>query len=116
MRHRHATKTLSRTAAGRRALARKLAIAFVTHGGVQTSPARAAFLRAFVEPLITTARKESLFSRRRVIAVLGNRDAADLLVKRAQAYGDRPGGYTRVTRLPNSRSGDRSRRVLISFV
>lgn len=116
MRHRHATKTLSRSAAGRRALARKLTIAFVTHGEVQTSPAKAAFLRSFVEPLITTARRENLVSRRRVITVLGNREAADLLVKRAKAYLGRPGGYTRVTRLPGSRSGDRSPQVLVEFV
>ncbi|TSC72400.1 MAG: large subunit ribosomal protein L17 [Parcubacteria group bacterium Gr01-1014_38] len=116
MRHRRAKFTLSRTPAERRALARKLGIALITHGKIATTPARAQFVRQFVEPLVTTAKANTLTSRRRLIAALGNRQAAALLLKRADAYRSRPGGYTRMTRLPTHRSGDHAPQVLIEFV
>lgn len=116
MRHRKAKFTLSRTPAERRALERKLGIALITHGKIATTPARAQFVRKFVEPLVTTAKSRSLASRRSVIAALGNREAAMVLWKRAETYGNRPGGYTRMTRLPMRRGGDRAPQVLIEFV
>lgn len=116
MRHRRAKFTLSRTPAERRALARKLGIALITHGKIATTPARAQFVRQFVEPLVTTAKANTLTSRRRLISALGNREAAALLLKRAETYQSRPGGYTRITRLPIYRSGDHAPQALIEFV
>lgn len=116
MRHRKAKFTLSRTTAKRRLLARKLGIALITHGKIATTPARAQFLRQFVEPLVTTAKAQTLTSRRRLISALGNREAAAELLKRAGTYENRPGGYTRITRLPAPRSGDHAPQVLIEFV
>ncbi len=116
MRHRKKKFTLDRPSGERRALARKLALAFVRHGRLETSDAKARFLRGFIEPLITSARTGDLHARRLAAAALGNRAAAEAMLKRAAAYKDRPGGYTRMTRLPVHRAGDRSRRVLIEFV
>lgn len=116
MRHRRKKFTLSRTPAERRALARKLGVALITYGKIATTPARAQFVRRFVEPLVTTAKVNTLTSRRQLISALGNPEAASLLLKRADAYRSRPGGYTRMTRLPTSRSGDRAPQVLLEFV
>lgn len=116
MRHRKRKFTLSKTSAQRRVLARKLAIAFVTHGRLQTSRAKAQFLRRTVEPLLTKAREGDITARRTVLRSLGNREAASALLKRAEAYRGRPGGYTRMTRLPRSRAGDRSQQVVVEFV
>lgn len=116
MRHRKRKFTLSKTAAQRRALARKLAISLVAHGKLRTSAAKAQFLRAYVEPLITKAKAGDLHARRTAVAALGNKAAAAALLRRAEAYRDRPGGYTRLTKLPQTRQGDRTRLVQIEFV
>jgi large subunit ribosomal protein L17 len=116
MRHRKSKITLSRTPAERRALARKMAIALFEHGKIETSQARARFLRRFAEPLITKAKVSSLESRRYLIAALGNADAAARVLERAKHYEHRPGGYTRVTRLPKRRAGDSMDLVQVEFV
>lgn len=116
MRHRKKKITLSRTPAERKALQRKLAIALFEKGKIQTTAPRARFLRRFAEPLITTAKPGTLASRRAVIAALGNARAAGAVLERAQKYQNRPGGYTRVTRLPKRRSGDSAPLVQIEFV
>jgi large subunit ribosomal protein L17 len=116
MRHQRQKFTLSKSAAQRKALVRKLAISFVTHGKLQTSAAKAKFLRAYVEPLVTKAKSGGLPARRALISALGNRAAAAALLKRAEAYQTRPGGYTRITKLALVRAGDRTRLVLLEFV
>mgnify|MGYP001611070095 FL=1 len=116
MRHRKKGATLSRTASARGVLARKLAISFLTHGRIETTHARARFLRSFVEPLITTAKPGDLSARRGILAALGDRAAVVKLLQRAEGYRDRPGGYTRISRLRVRRKGDGSQQVLIEFV
>jgi large subunit ribosomal protein L17 len=116
MRHRKNKITLSRTPAERKALVRKMAISFFKAGKMQTTAARARFLRGFVEPLITKAKPDTLTARRYVIAHLGNADAAQLVLERAKKYVDRPGGYTRVTKLTTRRAGDAAPLVQIEFV
>lgn len=116
MRHRKSKITLSRTAAARNELRRKLAISLLTHGKIETSGTKSKFLQQFVEPLVTKARKGDLGARRLAIRALGNRDAAQKLLTRAANYRERAGGYTRVTKLPGRRPGDGAERVLIEFV
>lgn len=116
MRHRRAKVTLSRTTAERRHLARSLAQALLKRGSIQTTPAKARFLRSFIEPLLTTAKAGDLSSFRRVYSALGDRGSADSLKRRAEQYRARPGGYTRLTRLPHRRRGDGSPMVQIAFV
>lgn len=116
MRHRKKGATLSRTASARNVLARKLAISFITRGRIETTQARARFLRSCVEPLITTAKSGNLAARRRVLAALGDRTATVKLLQRAEGYRDRAGGYTRISRLPVRRSGDAALKALIEFV
>lgn len=115
MRHRKRKFTLDRPAGERRALARKLAISFIRSGRVSTSGARARFLRSFLEPLVTTAKGGDLPARRRVAAALGNRAAAGELLRRAEGYRSRPGGYTRLTKLPYRRAGDGTPLVTIEW-
>lgn len=116
MRHQKKKITLSRTPAERKALARKMAISFFEHGKIQTTATRARFVRQFAEPLITKAKPGTLEARRYLIAALGNRRAAGLVLDRAKQYEGRAGGYTRVTRLPKRRSGDGAPLVQLEFV
>lgn len=116
MRHQRQKFTLSKSAAQRKALVRKLAISFVTHGRIQTSVAKARFLKRYVEPLVTRAKSGGLPARRALVSALGNQAAAVVLLKRAEAYQTRHGGYTRITKLAIVRPGDRTHLVMLEFV
>jgi large subunit ribosomal protein L17 len=56
-------------------------------------------------------------ARRRVLTLLGNKEAAKLCFSTvAPRFKDRPGGYTRVVRLADPRLGDAGTRAIIEFV
>ena len=138
MRHRVAGKALSRTSAHRRALRRNQAASLFQHGAIRTTEAKAKELRRFAEKLITTAKKGTLHARRRVIAMLQDREqffvrnggqnpnedidvAEETIVQKlfgeiAPKYADRPGGYTRIIRLADRRIGDGGKQVLLQLV
>jgi large subunit ribosomal protein L17 len=129
MRHRVANKHLGRTPSHRKAMRRNMAASLFEHGAIRTTEAKAKDLRRFVEKLITTARKGTLHARRRVIAELQDRWAYDregndteqtivqkLFSEIAPRYASRPGGYTRIVRLPDRRIGDAGRQVVLQLV
>jgi large subunit ribosomal protein L17 len=56
-------------------------------------------------------------ARRRVFAILRNKQAVDVLFAEvAPRFADRPGGYTRVLRLAKPRLGDAGTRAILEFV
>lgn len=56
-------------------------------------------------------------ARRRVLAILRNKQAVDVLFSEiAPRFADRPGGYTRVLRLAKPRLGDAGTRAILEFV
>src|SRR5271156_6608587 len=56
-------------------------------------------------------------ARRRLIQLLGDKDAAHVLFKDiAPRYVGRPGGYTRILRLAKPRLGDAGTRAILEFV
>lgn len=106
-----------------------MAASLFEHEAIRTTEAKGKDLRRFVEKLITAAKKGTLHARRRVIAELQDRPAYardgepldQTIVQKlfndiAPRYADRPGGYTRITRLPDHRIGDAGRQVLIQLV
>ncbi len=131
MRHRVAGRHLSRTSAHRRALRRNLAASLFEHGTITTTVEKAKFVRPFAEKLITLARKGTLAARRRVIALLQDRDICKvengepvktgtvvqkLFNEIGPSFADRNGGYTRIIRLPLRRVGDNGQLVLLQLV
>jgi large subunit ribosomal protein L17 len=59
----------------------------------------------------------ALACRRRAFSVLRDNEAVDILfTELSDRFQDRPGGYTRVVRLPNRRLGDAGEQALIEFV
>lgn len=129
MRHRVQGKQLSRNTAHRKALRRNMAASLFEHGAIRTTVVKAKELRPFVERLITTARTGTLYARRRVISLLGDRDIVNaegelqdksvvqkLFDEIAPRYVDRPGGYTRIIRLSDRRIGDAGEQVLLQLV
>lgn len=56
-------------------------------------------------------------ARRRVVRLLGDKQAARVVFERiAPRYADRPGGYTRVLKLATPRLGDAGPRAVLEFV
>lgn len=101
----------------RLSLIRNLAKELVAHQRVVTTHLRAKAAAQFTEKLITLAKKNSLHSRRRIIAELGNgtEDVAKRLIEVvAPKFSDRKGGYTRILRY-KFRQGDGAQLALLEF-
>lgn len=93
-----------------------LATDLFTHERVRTTEAKAKVLRPYAEKLITKARKGDLHSRRIVMRDIGDKAAvAKLFEEVAPRYEDRPGGYTRITKL-GPRRGDGAEEAIIELV
>jgi large subunit ribosomal protein L17 len=131
MRHRVAGRKLSRTKEHRLAMRRNMAASLIQHETISTTIEKAKEVKPFAEKLITLARKGNLQSRRRAIAMLGDRDMVEfeegeavkkgtvirkLFSELGPRYLDRPGGYTRIIRLSLSRLGDNGQLVLLQLI
>ncbi len=117
MRHHHAQRTLGRGRDERLALLRSLARSLILRGAITTTEARAKELRPFMERLVTRSKTDTVAARRIVNSRLGNQAEAlaKLFVVIGPKFKERPGGYTRVTKLGMSGSDSR-REALIEFV
>ena len=116
MRHRKKGRKLGRKNGNRKALLMNLASQLVMHKRIKTTDAKAKELRAFIEPLITLAKKDDLHSRRMVIKKLPHKNIVRSLFKEiAPNYLERPGGYTRIIKL-GYRDNDRASVSIIEFV
>ena len=83
---------------------------------VRTTEAKAKAVRPLAEKLITKARNGDLHSRRIVLRTITNKDAVHKLFEEvAPKYVDRPGGYTRITKL-GPRRGDGAEEAIIELV
>ena len=138
MRHRVAGKHLGRTPSHRIAMRRNMAASLIAHGAVVTTEAKAKDVRRFVEKLITIAKTNTLHSRRRLITLLGKDNEIvpvedgipmpaekktervtvvnKLLKEVAPRFSDRPGGYTRIIRLGETRIGDAGTKVMLQLL
>lgn len=125
MRHRVHGKQLGRNTGQRKALQLALATALLQHERIETTHAKAVFVREFVEGLITTAKRGLAHDdpargvhARRIAASRLNNDRAlvgKLFDTLAPRYAERPGGYTRIIKL-GPRKGDSAEMVLLELV
>ena len=116
MRHGKKFNHLGRKSAHRKALLRNLAIALIQHKRITTTLAKAKALRAFIEPLVTKGKSNTMHSRRVVFSYLQNKEAVkELFGPVAAKVGNRPGGYVRVIKTGFRRS-DASEMAMIEFV
>lgn len=117
MKHHNKQRTFGRKSNVRLALMRSLARSLVKYEKIVTTEAKAKELRPFIESLVTKAAGEGVATRRLVSSRLGGEP---ILTKKlvddiAPIYKDRPGGYTRITKLPVRRS-DAAPMAQIEFV
>jgi len=90
--------------------------ALIVHGKVDTTVTRAKESRILAEKLITWAKQGDLHARRQAMRVLQDKQLVQKLFGEiAPRYQDRPGGYTRVLKLP-ARLGDGAEMARLMFV
>src|SRR5881394_2637939 len=133
MRHLKAGRRLNRNATHRLALFRNLALALFQHERIITTVAKAKEARAFVERLITLAKRNTQHARRLVESRLGGAGRAEVkpgdgddadhrnIIKKlfeeiAPRYADRPGGYTRVIKRTQRRLGDGGKTAFLELL
>ncbi len=93
-----------------------LAAALFTHRSITTTETRAKRLRPLAERLITFAKRGDLHARRRVLAVIGDKEVVHVLFTEiAPLVAEREGGYTRITKIGN-RKGDNAPMAVIELV
>lgn len=99
-----------------RKLLANLATDLIMHGKVTTTLPRAKAVRPLAEKLITKARSGDLHAKRTVMRTIRDRGAVvKLFDEVAPGYADRPGGYTRITKL-GPRRGDAAEEAIIELV
>ncbi|OGY24199.1 MAG: 50S ribosomal protein L17 [Candidatus Woykebacteria bacterium RBG_13_40_15] len=114
--HRVSKRKFSRDTNARKALLKNLANELILHERITTTQARAKSLRPFLEKLVTKSKNNTLSTRRLLISRLGLQNAVGkLLDVIGPIFKERPGGYTRIIKLP-SRTGDNAEMAVIEFV
>lgn len=135
MRHRRSGRKLNRDSGHRKALRRNMVADLFAHGEIVTTEAKARMIRPVAERIITIAKRG--LAKGDIAAVNARRHVSsriyrfrtieedfeyveiDVLKKLfdeiAPAYADRPGGYTRMIKLP-PRSGDNAKMAMVQLV
>lgn len=86
------------------------------HDRITTTEAKAKRLRPLAESLITKAKKGDLHNRRLVLKTVTDKEAVHrLFTEIAEMMKDRPGGYTRITKI-GPRKGDNAPMAVIELV
>ncbi|MDO8683627.1 MAG: 50S ribosomal protein L17 [Armatimonadota bacterium] len=115
MRHRVAGRKFDLPTDQRMALLNGLVRALLLYEKIETTETRAKEVRSIAEKIITNARANDLHARRMARKTLNDED----LVKRlfdviVPKFADRPGGYTRITKI-GFRRGDAAPMVKLEF-
>ncbi|MDQ7838842.1 MAG: 50S ribosomal protein L17 [Thermodesulfobacteriota bacterium] len=106
MRHRKAGIRLSRTTAHREAMVRNMVTSLFMHEKIKTTDAKAKVLRRVAEQMITLAKRGDIHARRQALAVIRDNGIVKKLFEDLRKhFVDRPGGYTRITKI-GMRHGD----------
>jgi large subunit ribosomal protein L17 len=93
-----------------------LATALFEHGRITTTEARARVLRPVAEKLITKAKRGDLHNRREVLKTIRDKSVVHtLFTEIAPTFEERPGGYTRITKIA-PRKGDNAPMAVIELV
>ncbi|MEV7673356.1 50S ribosomal protein L17 [Streptomyces sp. NPDC000963] len=107
---------LGGSAAHEKLLLANLAKSLFEHGRITTTEAKARRLRPVAERLITKAKKGDIHNRRLVLQTITDKGIVHtLFTEIAPRYSERPGGYTRITKIGNRR-GDNAPMAVIELV
>ena len=116
MRHKVAGRQLGRPTGHRRAMYRNLVTDLLGYEKITTTEAKAKEVRSLAERIITLGKNGGLHSRRQALSfILDKKVAEKVFTELAPRYAERPGGYTRITKL-GPRLGDRAPMVQLELV
>ena len=116
MRHKVAGRKLDRPSAHRKAMYRNLVTDLLNYEKITTTEAKAKEVRGLAEKMITLGKKGGLHSRRQALSFIIDENVAEkVFTELAPRYAERPGGYTRITKL-GPRLGDRAAMVQLELV
>ncbi|MCP3423381.1 50S ribosomal protein L17 [Nocardioides pinisoli] len=102
--------------AHQRLMLSNLATALFEHGRITTTETRARLLRPVAEKLITKAKRGDLHNRREVLKTIRDKSVVHtLFTEIAPTFAERPGGYTRITKI-GPRKGDNAPMAVIELV
>ncbi|MDP4510866.1 50S ribosomal protein L17 [Nonomuraea turcica] len=93
-----------------------LATDLFRYGKIRTTVTKAKRLRPLAERLITKAKKGDIHNRRQVLTVVKDKGVVHhLFTELATTFAERPGGYTRITKV-GPRKGDNAPMAVIELV
>lgn len=116
MRHNVFGRKLNRNIKQRKALFRSLFINLVLKGRIITTEAKAKAVRRLIDKIITQVKKQTLASRRLVLAEIPNKDVFEKLYKEmTPLFKERVSGFTRMIKI-GERKGDKAEMVILEWV
>lgn len=116
MRHRKKGTILGREKAPREALLRNLATSIILFEKIQTTEAKAKAVKSLVEKAITSGKKPTLSSRRKLMSFFYTEHPVKKIFEElAPRYQKRSGGYTRIIKI-GARKNDGAQMVQIELV
>jgi large subunit ribosomal protein L17 len=116
MRHRNAGYKLGRNTSHRRAVLRNLVTSVILMDRIETTLTKCKAAQPLVEKMITLGKRGNVHSRRQALAYMMTPESVDRLFGTvAPRYGDRNGGYTRITR-KGPRQGDAAEMAYIELL
>jgi large subunit ribosomal protein L17 len=102
--------------AHQRLILSNLATSLFEHGRITTTETKARMLRPVAEKLITKAKRGDLHNRREVLKTIRDKSVVHtLFTEIAPTFAERPGGYTRITKV-GPRKGDNAPMAVIELV
>lgn len=116
MRHAVRPRRFKRSSSHRQAMFCNLVTALLKHERIETTHAKAKELRSRAEKMVTLGKRGDLHARRQALAVIREKSVVKKLFDEiAPRFKDRPGGYTRITKL-NPRKGDCAAMAMIELI
>lgn len=115
MRHRNGINKLGLPTDQRIALMRSLARGLFQSNRIVTTHKRAKAASAYVDNIITQAKKGDLSSRRHVLALLPDKDIVKLVYANVDKFKNRTSGYTRIIKV-GPRRGDSAEMAVFELV
>lgn len=116
MRHKKSGRKLNRNSSHRKAMYRNMAASLIKHETIKTTLPKAKELRRVIEPLITTAKEDSVAHRRLAFDRLRDKEAVGkLFVELGPRFKERPGGYLRILKM-GFRPGDAAPMAMVQLM
>ena len=116
MTRRVAVRKSGKTSSYMRAMHRNLVTDLLDYEKITTTEAKAKRVRGLAEKMITLGKQGGLHSRRQALSFIFDKKVTDKVFDElAQRYANRPGGYTRITKL-GPRLGDGAAMVQLELV